>query len=111
MVKFFISGGAGFIGSQLCEEIFSTFTKSQLIIYDKLTYAGNLNFLRKGRDYTYLPLTTCSLKKIKSKLNAIKKYKPLMFCINDGPNVIDQKRILTKNFLHEYFPDKSIYEK
>ena len=34
-----------------------------------------------------------------------------MFCINDGPNVIDQKRILTKNFLHEYFPDKSIYEK
>ncbi len=46
MVKFFISGGAGFIGSQLCEEIFSTFTKSQLIIYDKLTYAGNLNFLR-----------------------------------------------------------------
>ena len=71
----------------------------------------NLNFLRKGRDYTYLPLTTCSLKKIKSKLNAIKKYKPLMFCINDGPNVIDQKRILTKNFLHEYFPDKSIYEK
>ena len=71
----------------------------------------NLNFLRKGRDYTYLPLTTCSLKKIKSKFNAIKKYKPLMFCINDGPNVIDQKRILTKNFLHEYFPDKSIYEK
>ena len=71
----------------------------------------NLNFLRKGRDYTYLPLTTCSLKKIRSKLNAIKKYKPLMFCINDGPNVIDQKRILTKNFLHEYFPDKSIYEK
>lgn len=46
MVKFFISGGAGFIGSQLCEEIFSTFSKSQLIIYDKLTYAGNLNFLR-----------------------------------------------------------------
>ena len=71
----------------------------------------NLNFLRKGRDYTYLPLTTCSLKKIKSKLNAIKKYKPLMFCINDGPNVIDRKRILTKNFLHEYFPDKSIFEK
>jgi len=71
----------------------------------------NLNFLRKGRDYTYLPLTTCTLKKIKSKLNAIKKYKPLMFCINDGPNVIHQKRILIKNFLHEYFPDKSIYEK
>mgnify|MGYP001356317549 FL=1 len=71
----------------------------------------NFKFLRKGRDYTYLPLTTCSLKKIKSKFNAIKKYKPLMFCINDGPNVIDQKRILTKNFLHEYFPDKSIYEK
>ena len=71
----------------------------------------NLNFLRKGRDYTYLPLTTCSLKKIKSKFKAIKKYNPLMFCINDGPNVIDQKRILTKKFLGQYYPDKSIYEK
>ena len=45
MIKFFISGGAGFIGSQLCEEIYKSFPKAQLVIYDKLTYAGNLKFL------------------------------------------------------------------
>ena len=44
MIKFFISGGAGFIGSQLCEEIHKSFPKAQLVIYDKLTYAGILNF-------------------------------------------------------------------
>ena len=45
MIKFFISGGAGFIGSQLFEEIHKSFPKAILIIYDKLTYAGNLKFL------------------------------------------------------------------
>ena len=43
--KIFITGGAGFIGSHICEEMFNTFEKSKIIILDKLTYAGNKNFI------------------------------------------------------------------
>jgi dTDP-glucose 4,6-dehydratase len=46
MVKFFITGGAGFIGSHICEEIFRSFKNSKIIIYDKLTYAGNKKYLK-----------------------------------------------------------------
>ena len=45
MAKFFITGGAGFIGSHICEEIFKSFKNSKIIIYDKLTYAGNKKYL------------------------------------------------------------------
>ena len=45
MKKIFITGGAGFIGSHVCEEIFNTFKKSKIIIFDKLTYAGNLDII------------------------------------------------------------------
>ena len=44
--KIVISGGAGFIGSHICEEIYKTFPKCQIIILDKLTYAGNKKYLK-----------------------------------------------------------------
>jgi dTDP-glucose 4,6-dehydratase len=47
MNKFFITGGAGFIGSHLCEHIFETFPKSKIVIVDKLTYASNINYLEQ----------------------------------------------------------------
>ncbi len=46
MNKFFITGGAGFIGSHICEKIFTIYGNSQIVILDKLTYAGNLFFLK-----------------------------------------------------------------
>jgi dTDP-glucose 4,6-dehydratase len=46
MNKFFITGGAGFIGSHICEKIFNIYSNSQIVILDKLTYAGNLFFLK-----------------------------------------------------------------
>ena len=46
MKKIFITGGAGFIGSHICEEIFHTFKKSKIIIFDKLTYAGNKRYIK-----------------------------------------------------------------
>ena len=41
-----ITGGAGFIGSHICEEIYNKFPKSKIIILDKLTYAGNKKYLK-----------------------------------------------------------------
>ena len=46
MTKFFITGGAGFIGSHLSEHIFENFPNSQIVILDKLTYAANKKFLK-----------------------------------------------------------------
>ena len=46
MHKIFISGGAGFVGSHLCEKINKKYKKSSIFILDKLTYAGNKNFIK-----------------------------------------------------------------
>ena len=43
--KIFITGGAGFIGSHVSEAFFKKFPNCKLIILDKLTYAGNKNFI------------------------------------------------------------------
>ena len=43
--KIFITGGAGVIGSHICEEIYKKFPKSKIIIFDKLTYAGKRKYI------------------------------------------------------------------
>jgi len=43
--KIFITGGAGFIGSHICEEIYKQFPKSKIVIFDKLTYAGKKKYI------------------------------------------------------------------
>lgn len=43
--------------------------------------------------------------------NNIKKGKPLVFCLNQTPLTPDGNLILLKQFLDEYFPDKSSFEK
>ena len=70
-----------------------------------------IKYFRKNRDYTYVPLTSSSVKTIINKFEAILKYKPLMFCINDGPNVNNIKREISKKFLEKLYPIKSKYEK
>lgn len=45
--KIFITGGAGFIGSHICEEVYEKFPNSKIIIFDKLTYAGKKEYLEK----------------------------------------------------------------
>jgi dTDP-glucose 4,6-dehydratase len=41
ITKFFIAGGAGFIGSNFVRHIMRKHPKSRVLVYDKLTYAGN----------------------------------------------------------------------
>ena len=38
MKSYFVTGGAGFVGSHLCEEIFFSNKSSKLIILDKLIH-------------------------------------------------------------------------
>ena len=44
-MKIFITGGAGFIGSHICEELYKKIPGSKLVILDKITYAANLKFI------------------------------------------------------------------
>ena len=44
--KIFITGAAGFIGSHLSEKLYDYFNKSQLILFDKVTYAANKKYIK-----------------------------------------------------------------
>ncbi|MDT7542582.1 MAG: dTDP-glucose 4,6-dehydratase [Acidobacteriota bacterium] len=45
MLKFFVTGGAGFIGSAFVRLLLSTYTQAYITNFDALTYAGNLDNL------------------------------------------------------------------
>ena len=45
-----VTGGAGFVGSTLCEKIIADNKNNKLIILDKLTYSGNLKYLKNILD-------------------------------------------------------------
>ncbi|HSK70161.1 MAG TPA: GDP-mannose 4,6-dehydratase, partial [Pyrinomonadaceae bacterium] len=51
MKKIFVTGGAGFIGSEFCHLIIHETSDIEIINFDTLTYAGNLENL-KGLDET-----------------------------------------------------------
>jgi dTDP-glucose 4,6-dehydratase len=56
-MKYLITGGAGFIGSNFIHYLFKTYPDVQVINLDKLTYAGNLDSLKKfeqNLNYTFV---------------------------------------------------------
>ena len=69
--KIFITGGAGFIGSHISEELFNTFKKSKIIIFDKLTYAGNKFFIKEI-------LKSPRVKFVKGDINNFNAYSKLL---------------------------------
>ncbi|MGA0354833.1 MAG: GDP-mannose 4,6-dehydratase, partial [Ilumatobacteraceae bacterium] len=48
-MKYFVTGGAGFIGSNYVRWLLAN-SDHQITVYDKLTYAGNLENLRDVLD-------------------------------------------------------------
>ncbi len=46
MNNFLITGGAGFIGSNFVRYLLNKYANYRVVVYDKLTYAGNLDNLR-----------------------------------------------------------------
>ena len=46
MINLFITGGCGFIGSNFIHYWFNNHPQDEIINFDKLTYAGNLDNLK-----------------------------------------------------------------
>ena len=86
MKKIFITGGAGFIGSHICEEIFNTFKKSKIVIFDKLTYAGNKFYLK---DIINSP----RVKFVKGDINVYHSYTKLMKNVDLAINVAAESHV------------------
>ena len=57
MKNLLVTGGAGFIGSNFVRYALRKYQQYNLVVYDKLTYAGNLDNLRDVEDdqrYTFV---------------------------------------------------------
>ena len=50
-MKIFVTGGAGFIGSNFIRHVLSLNKGLKIVNYDKLTYAGNLANLESVADH------------------------------------------------------------
>ncbi|MGQ9628644.1 MAG: dTDP-glucose 4,6-dehydratase [Anaerolineae bacterium] len=62
MKKWLITGGAGFIGSNFVRYILDKYPDYEVVVYDKLTYAGNLDNLRDVAEnprYTFIQGDIC----------------------------------------------------
>jgi len=67
----------------------------------------SIGAFRRKRDYVFVSLQAGSLEKTGGRLIAIRKYGPLMFCINDGPGSSRERVELAMDFLEEFFPERS----
>ncbi|MGZ4847792.1 MAG: GDP-mannose 4,6-dehydratase, partial [Halobacteriota archaeon] len=45
-MRLLITGGAGFIGSNFVRYMLSNHNESEIVVLDKLTYAGNISSLK-----------------------------------------------------------------
>ena len=72
--KIFITGAAGFIGSHLTEKLHNYFTKSQFVLFDKITYAANKKYLikiLKKNNVKFVQEDLLNLKSLKKNLKNV----------------------------------------
>ena len=66
-MKLLVTGGAGFIGSNFIPYVLENQSKDQIINFDKLTYAGNLENLKdveSSKNYKFIKGDICDFKEL-----------------------------------------------
>lgn len=65
MKNILVTGAAGFIGSNFAEFMVNKHPEYNIVVYDKLTYAGNMDNLKKVQDkITFVQGDICDLEKV-----------------------------------------------
>ncbi|MBN2058480.1 MAG: dTDP-glucose 4,6-dehydratase [Candidatus Saganbacteria bacterium] len=75
-MKILVTGGAGFIGSNFVHYILANYPDDQVINFDKLTYAGNLDNLKdveKDRRYKFFKGDICDAEAVAKALTLVDK--------------------------------------
>jgi len=71
MRRLLVTGGAGFIGSNFCRHVLSTHPEDRVVVYDKLTYAGNLDNLKDVADdprYAFVKGDICDAELVRATM-------------------------------------------
>jgi dTDP-glucose 4,6-dehydratase len=71
-MKIFVTGGAGFIGSNFIRHVLGLGQNYSIVNYDKLTYAGNLTSLESvagNRDYLFVKGDICDAAAVEVAMN------------------------------------------
>jgi len=73
--NFMVTGGAGFIGSNFVRYMLETYRDYEIVVYDKLTYAGNLSNLKDVASrfpdrYAFVRGDICDAAKVQETLQA-----------------------------------------
>jgi len=92
MKSFFITGAAGFIGSHVCEKIIEQFPNAKVFVLDKVTYAGNIKFIKHLIDEK-------KIRFIKADMIDIKKYSKYLKNIDCAINVAAESHV-DNSFTH-----------
>jgi len=99
-MKLLITGGNGFIGSNLIIKILEKHKKYKILNLDCNTYASNvksLNFLNKYKNYNYSKVNICNINTLEKKFN---NFKPDVILNLAAETHVDNSIKNPKNFIN-----------
>ena len=73
-MRILVTGGAGFIGSNYCRFVLREHPEDEVVNFDKLTYAGNLENLREVEDdgrYSFVRGDICEEKVVEGVMGEV----------------------------------------